>query len=45
MWIGQPYRIDLTPLGGSEAGGEFNELQLGYNYNANSPYAPSNWLK
>ena len=46
MWLGPPYRLDFTQLD-AEGGDppQYAELQLGYNYNANSKYAPQNWLK
>eukprot|EP00483_Globobulimina_turgida_P002740 UN02745 len=44
MWLGPPYRIDHTILAGADEP-QYSELQIGYNYNAKSPYAPQNWLK
>ena len=49
MWLGLPYRINLdggiVPDSGEQEPAEYPNLQLGYNYNPNSPYAPNNWLK
>ena len=45
MWLGDVYRIDHTVLVGDDDPPQYPELELGYNYNSNSKYAPNNWLK
>jgi len=48
MWLGPSLRLDFTVLNGSDlvdGGSEYPELQIGYNFNDNSPYTPQNWLK
>ena len=47
MWLGTPFDINHRVLTGSDLtnnGSEYGELELGYNYNPNSMFAPSNWL-
>eukprot|EP00483_Globobulimina_turgida_P011371 UN11393 len=45
MWLGPSFRIDHTALTGDGDPPQYSELLLGYHYNAQSQYAPQNWLK
>eukprot|EP01084_Bolivina_argentea_P140793 247452_1 len=45
MWLGTRYKINTSILSKSTDPPQYKELQLGYNYNSQSRYAPHNWLK
>ena len=48
MWLGPRYRLNFAGLPADEGVDgdppQYPELELGYNYDPNSKYAPNNWL-